>query len=343
MKVTILTGLFLMMNFAAMAADPWRVYVANFDSEDTDYQTIAREIADDFQLVLQTCNKRFKVLDRSLYISWIEEAKNKNVSEDKQLLQSQDLDYLVFGEVYYNKFTSNYTIEYGFEEVNTGYILMDNLIFTFKGDFENRARRYDLIFKRITEEFELCEHEKIKTQKVAVEIRKSIKHEFRDTDGDGIPNLIDEEDNTPPHALVNSRGVAYTKEELDLKLVETAEAEKQDEMDKMLQQMMPEMPSVMFSINSNKIEEENYTALHQIAKVMEMYPAIRVVITGNTKGNSELLAYQRSYNTITYLMKNYDIPQKRLILAYRNLENDKDNTVAFDVTTKDDLTDMEEP
>ena len=103
------------------------------------------------------------------------------------------------------------------------------------------------------------------------------------------------------------------------------------------------MPTISFLSNTNRVEEENYTQLHQIAKVMEMYPAIKLVVTGNTKNTSNALAYQRAYNTITYLIDHYNIPQKRLILAYGKLENEPIHTVSFDVTLKENLKDMDEP
>jgi outer membrane protein OmpA-like peptidoglycan-associated protein len=353
MKSTLLTILFTITFFAANATETWRVYVTTFITKSDDFQATAKEISDDFQIVLETCNERFQVLDREQYISWAEEASADVANSSKVLLQLQDLEYLVFGEVFYNGLKNCYTIEYGFEEVNTGSILfMDNLVFKTLEELQNHEKRYAAIAKRLTLEFDLCQTDEKKSQAKMVEIKSSVKHQLRDTDGDSVPDLIDKEQNTPKGALVNSKGVAYTKDELDIEKIkakpaptDSAEIANQmnNEMERMLRQMMPEMPTISFITNTNRVEEENYTQLHQIAKVMEMYPAIKLIVTGNTVNTSNALAYQRAYNTITYLIDHYDIPQKRLILAYGKLENKAKNTVAFDVTLKEDLKDMDEP
>ena len=353
MKSILLTILFSISVFAAHATETWRVYVTTFLSKSDDYKAVSAEISDDFQLVLESCNKRFQVLDRREYVSWVEEASTDKVDESKILLHLQDLEYLVFGEVFYNGLKNCYTIEYGFEEVNTGSILfVDNLVFKTIDDLNNHEKRYAAISKRLTLEFDLCQMDEKKSKDKMVEIKSSVKHQLRDTDGDGVPNLIDEEADTPKGALVNSKGVAYTKEELDLEQIKAKSTStdsveianrKNNEMEKLLRQMMPEMPTISFFPGTNRVEEENYTQLHQVAKVMEMYPAIKLVVTGNTANVPQALAYQRAYNTITYLMDHYDIPQKRLMVAYANLEEEKEHTVAFDVTFKDDLKDMAEP
>lgn len=353
MKSTLLTILFTITFFAANATETWRVYVTTFITKNDDFQAVAKEISDDFQIVLESCNERFQVMDRGQYISWVEEASADVANSSKVLLQLQDLEYLVFGEVFYNGLKNCYTIEYGFEEVNTGSILfMDNLVFKTIDDLQNHEKRYAAIAKRLTLEFDLCQTDEKKSKAKMVEIKSSVKHQLRDSDGDSVPDLIDKEPNTPKGALVNSNGVAYTKDELDAEARKAKPApadsaaianQKNDEMEKMFRQMMPEMPTISFMSNTNRVEEENYTQLHQIAKVMEMYPAIKLIVTGNTENTSNALAYQRAYNTITYLMDHYNIPQKRLILAYGKLENEANHTVSFDVTLKEDLTDMDEP
>lgn len=353
MKSTLLTILFTITFFAANATETWRVYVTTFLTKNEDFQTVSKEISDDFQIVLESCNERFQVMDRGQYISWVEEASADVANSSKILLQLQDLEYLVFGEIFYNGLKNCYTIEYGFEEVNTGSILfVDNLVFKTLEDLQNHEKRYAAIAKRLTFEFDLCQTDEKKSKAKMVEIKSSVKHQLRDTDGDSVPDLIDDEPNTPKGALVNSKGVAYTKDELDIAAMkakpaptDSAEIANQmnNEMERMLRQMMPEMPTISFITNTNRVEEENYTQLHQIAKVMEIYPAIKLIVTGNTENTSNALAYQRAYNTITYLIDHYDIPQKRLILAYGKLENEAKNTVSFDVTLKEDLKDMDEP
>jgi outer membrane protein OmpA-like peptidoglycan-associated protein len=353
MKSIILTIVFSIGVLAANATETWRVYVTTFLTKNEDFQAVSEEISDDFQIVLESCNERFQVMDRGQYISWVEEASADVANNSKILLQLQDLEYLVFGEIFYNGLKNCYTIEYGFEEVNTGSILfVDNLVFKTLEELQNHEKRYAAIAKRLTLEFDLCQVGEKKSKAKMVEIKSSVKHQLRDTDGDSVPDLIDEEPNTPKGSLVNLKGVAYTKSQLDMEAMKAKPAptdsaeivnQKNNEMEKMLRQMMPEMPMISFMSNTNRVEEENYTQLHQVAKVMEMYPAIKLVVTGNTENTSNTLAYQRVYNTITYLIDHYGIPQKRLILAYGKLENEPNHTVSFEVTLKEDLEDMNEP
>lgn len=353
MKSTLLTILLSISVLAANATETWRVYVTTFSSESIDYEAVVAEISDDFQLVLESCNKRFQVLDRKRYVSWVEEANSDEIEESKILLNLQDLEYLVFGEVFYNGSKKCYTVEYGFEEVNTGSVLfIDNLVFKTIEDLENHEKRYAAISRRLTLEFDLCQTDEKKSKETMIEIKASVKHQLRDIDGDGVPDLIDEEEDTPKGALVNSKGIAYTKEELDFEQIKVKSApmdsaeignQKDNEMEKLLRQMMPEMPTISFFPGTNRVEEENYTQLHQVAKVMEMYPAIKLIVIGNTTNVPQILAYQRAYNTITYLIDHYGILQKRLVITYDDLRDEKEHTVAFDVTLKEHMEDMDEP
>jgi len=333
------------------AQETWRVYVTAFQAKENTFEKDAIEIANDFQYVFQGCNDRFQVLDRKFYTSWVEEAKTETVDENKALLNFQDVDYIVFGEVIFNSLLKIYAIEYGFEEVNTGQILfLDKLAFNSLSELQDAEYRYEKISNRITKEFELCQNDSKKTKQKMVQIKSSVQHQLRDTDKDGVPDIIDEEPETPANALVNSKGVAYTKAELEAakesekteNIADSATVE-DDEMMALLKEMLPTLPSISFLTNVNRVEEEAYTQLHQIAKIMEMYPAMRIIVTGNTKDISAVLAYQRAYNTITYLMDNYNLPQKRLILEYKNLPKENKNTVSFDVTMNEEKGDMNEP
>lgn len=352
MKRYIITCFTLLLVITSLKAeDTWRVYVTTFQAKDANFETDAASISNDFQYVFQSCNERFQVLDRSNYTSWVEETKTASIDETKALLNFQDVDYIVFGEVVYNGILNIYSIEYGFEEVNTGQILfLDKLAFNSIGELKDKEFRYKKISNRITKEFELCQNDSKKTKQKMVQIKSSVQHQLRDTDKDGVPDIIDEEAETPVNALVNSKGVAYTAAELEKAKKSSERTEKtdsitakEDEMTALLKQMMPTLPTISFLMNVNRVEEETYTQLHQIAKIMEMYPAMRIIVTGNTKGISGVLAYQRAYNTITYLMDNYDLPQKRLILEYKLVETENNNTVCFDVTMNEERGDMQEP
>jgi hypothetical protein len=43
------------------------------------------------------------------------------------------------------------------------------------------------------------------------------------------------------------------------------------------------------------------------------------------------------------LIDHYDILQKRLVITYDDLRDEKEHTVAFDVTLKEHMEDMDEP
>ena len=64
---------------------------------------------------------------------------------------------MVFGEIFYDGLKNCYTIEYGFEEVNSGSVLLlDHLVFKTLEDLQNHEKRYAAITERLIVEFDLC-------------------------------------------------------------------------------------------------------------------------------------------------------------------------------------------
>ena len=328
-----------------------KVYVASFAYPDPDLEYLGHEVAIDFQTILLTCKKRFKVYERRYYTSWLAEDKSPQ-DELKQEISPENIDYLVFGAIVYDKAENRYVIEYGFEEVNTSKILIvDNVVCDSKADLLDASTRLTQISYRIIDEFALCSKEakpkKEKTKKPKqdthgkVVIKERVNYKYRDRDKDGIPDLIDMEKNSPIGAIVNARGVMISKEVKEKMTKKTAptrndtnDEEMDEEVASILAEMVPALPTISFTFNTNRVEEESYAQLHHVAMVMRMYPAVKIVVIGNTSDTNNTMAYNRALNTIEYLINNYDILPKRFALRYKKLEEEKSHTVKIEVMTK---------
>lgn len=175
-----------------------------------------------------------------------------------------------------------------------------------------------------------------------VKIRERVRHRFKDLDKDGVPDLIDKEKNTPMNVLVNKHGEMISpdteyivkRNNNEKKSDKPKDDTKNNEINSVLAEMVPTLPVVRFEYGSTVITEEMYSQLHHLAMIVRMYPALKVVVTGNTTSISETLAYKRSDKIIKFMDEHYSVKSKRFILNYKSLEESVANTVIFEVMTK---------
>jgi outer membrane protein OmpA-like peptidoglycan-associated protein len=173
-----------------------------------------------------------------------------------------------------------------------------------------------------------------------------------DTDADGIIDAIDDEDNSPAGARVNSRGVTLDSDAdgvADFKDKEpySAPGYKVDGMGvaqvpkpitegdvnrivdaKLANFKLPApkvtdwfLPIVNFADNSYAIGYDEYAKLYQVAGVVKQNSDVKLVVTGATdKRGSEkyndLLSYNRAQAVIDFLVKEHGIARDRLVLDY---------------------------
>ncbi|MCB9307819.1 MAG: OmpA family protein [Lewinellaceae bacterium] len=173
-----------------------------------------------------------------------------------------------------------------------------------------------------------------------------------DTDGDGIIDEIDEEDNSPAGARVDTKGVTldsdgdkvpdYKDKEpysppgysVDAMGVAqgvpqyTTEADVNRIVDaKIAAIKFPEpendwfLPMVHFSDNSYNLRYSEYEKLYQVATVLKQNPSLKIVAVGHTdargsEGYNNVLSYNRAKAAIEFLVSQYGISRDRLVLNW---------------------------
>lgn len=124
-----------------------------------------------------------------------------------------------------------------------------------------------------------------------------------DDDKDGIPNNIDQEKNTPPGQSVNALGVSVQSCNVSDSMFSAA------------------LPSVYFNLNSTKIDLANFERIAPVAKIMIMYPNLKLEVVGyaDNTGNSSYnrkLSKQRAEAVLDVLHNAYGISKDRLFINY---------------------------
>jgi outer membrane protein OmpA-like peptidoglycan-associated protein len=187
--------------------------------------------------------------------------------------------------------------------------------------------------------------------------KKDAAEMLKDSDNDGIPDLLDKEQDTPAGAEVNTQGVTLDSDKdgipnhLDKEPYspvgykidpQTGISEKP----KMPQTMTKDdilaigkeqgwgkatttstgindwfLPMIHFDNDSYTVKGQSYSALGQVAAVMQKYPSITVVVEGHASSDAstrynEKLSYRRAKAAIDYLVKNHGIDRSRLVLRY---------------------------
>lgn len=143
-----------------------------------------------------------------------------------------------------------------------------------------------------------------------------------DSDGDKVPNYMDKEPFSPPGYTVNKDGVAQVPKpitEADVNRIVDA---------KIAAIKIPEpkptewfLPMVNFTDNSYSVRFGEYDKLYQVASVMKANPSLKVVAVGHTdargpEGYNAVLSYNRAKAAIETLVSQYGVSRDRLILNW---------------------------
>lgn len=178
-----------------------------------------------------------------------------------------------------------------------------------------------------------------------------------DTDGDGIIDAIDEEDNSPANARVDTKGVTMDSDAdkvPDYKDKEPYSPPGYNVNTDGVAQGLPKyttetdvyritreeiakikfpdpgndwfLPMVNFGDNRYDIRYSEYEKLYQIASVLKQNPELKVVAIGNTdhrgtEGYNNVLSYNRSKAAIDFLVSQHGIARERLILNWAGESN----------------------
>lgn len=144
-----------------------------------------------------------------------------------------------------------------------------------------------------------------------------------DSDADKVPDYKDKEPYSPPGYTVDAMGVAqglpkYTTEGDVNRIVDG----------KIAAIKFPEpetnnwfFPNVNFNDNSYALRYSEYEKLYQVATVLKQNPTLKVVAVGNTdargpEGYNNVLSYNRAKAAIDFLVSQHGIDRNRLILNW---------------------------
>jgi OmpA-OmpF porin, OOP family len=146
-----------------------------------------------------------------------------------------------------------------------------------------------------------------------------------DSDGDKFPDYKDKEPFSPPGYPIDAMGVAQVPKpnyvtEADVNRIVDA---KLANFKLPVQQGVTEwfLPMVNFDFDRYDIRTIEYEKLYQVAQVMKSNPNIRVVAIGHTDRRdneryNNVLSYNRANAAIAHLVNTYGISRDRLILNY---------------------------
>ena len=149
-----------------------------------------------------------------------------------------------------------------------------------------------------------------------------------DSDGDGVRDYEDSEPYSPPGLTVDSRGVAQmpkylTQPEIEdliaRKLTDYANSEGGGSLDGWF------LPMIHFADDSYTIRAADYGHLKNIAEVMRNNPSLRIVVEGfadkvGPDSYNQVLSYNRARSAKEYLTNRYGISADRLVIMYEGEE-----------------------
>lgn len=205
---------------------------------------------------------------------------------------------------------------------------------------------FKLVGKKKTEPTTMLNPMHYSYQKLAEnDPEEAINELLKDDDGDGVPNRLDEEEDTPEGAPVNPKGQALDSDSdgiIDLNDEEPFSPPGLPVNDKGVAQLPPApevgkgngfdceegipLPSVHFDKDKYNIKPEFYAHLHNVAERMVACPDMKVNATGMTDKDdnnkyNEQLSFNRVEAVINYLNNNYGIDRNRFIVNFEGENN----------------------
>lgn len=171
-------------------------------------------------------------------------------------------------------------------------------------------------------------------------MKKNLADMLKDSDGDGVPDYLDKEPNTPPGQPVDTHGVALkldkhgvphydmkgnfepsTLIETDLDTIKQQIKDLQTQMNDVDSKTTWFLPMIFFDLDRDNVKAEYYPELKYIATVMKSHPKLKVIVYGYTDVRASekynlTLSQKRAENAKDYLVKTYGIDPDRLIVKY---------------------------
>lgn len=205
---------------------------------------------------------------------------------------------------------------------------------------------FKLVGKKKTESLTMLNPMHYTYQKIAEnDPEKAIEELLKDDDGDGVPNRLDQEEDTPEGAPVNPKGIALDSDSdgyIDLNDEEPFSPPGLPVNEKGIAIIPPTptccdemisfdcedviLPSIHFAKDRYNIQPEFYAHLHNLAEKMRLCPDLRIRATGmadkddNEKYN-EQLSWNRVNAVIDYMNEKYGIERDRFLVKYDGESN----------------------
>ncbi len=228
---------------------------------------------------------------------------------------------------------------------------------------------FKLVNKKKTESATLLNPIHYTYQKIAEnDPEKAIEELLLDDDKDGVPNRLDQEENTPEGAPVSPKGIALDSDAdgiIDLNDDEPFSPPGLPVNLKGVAQLPPSccdemmavacsnviLPSVHFDKDKFNIKPEFYAHLHDLATKMGDCPDLVIRATGMTDKDdnqkyNEQLSWNRANAVIDYLTEKYGINRDRFILKFSgesnaegssNIEQYKERKVSLEQANADEM------
>ena len=147
-----------------------------------------------------------------------------------------------------------------------------------------------------------------------------------DSDKDGIPDSQDKEPFSPPGYPTDENGVAKVPKPLtesDVTRIGDERYERKGNKPTTGGGSLNEwfLPMINFDMNEYYLRADAYANLHHIARVMQAYPEMRIVVHGHADSRAgeaynQMLSYNRAMSAIDFLNKQYGIASNRFVVQY---------------------------
>lgn len=168
------------------------------------------------------------------------------------------------------------------------------------------------------------------------------KTNFKDTDDDGVPDLWDQEPDSPEGAVVDTKGITKDsdgdgcpdhedEEPFSSPVFEIVDCKTQwpkGISEERVVELIKEnsiaswfLPSIFFDLNKSLIKAEFYDDLKNIAQVMNMYKNFKVDVVGHTDYRSSEeynmgLSQRRAEAAVNFLVDNFGVDASRFNIKY---------------------------
>ena len=132
------------------------IYIIDFHNNKEYNSMIGMNIAKEFQNVFHLCNCKYEVVPKSKYE---EELEGITFEKTKRFLADQEVDFVIYGDIFQDDKSGDFMIEYIFEEVETSAIwLIETVNFKYSKKIVNASKRQKAIETEIRNNKYLCKH-----------------------------------------------------------------------------------------------------------------------------------------------------------------------------------------